>query len=59
MSSNGDGWFEGEGGTISRIGLFAVVMDRLMDEIRQQSPFVDGIMIYRESSELVEESLER
>ncbi|KAI5608993.1 methyltransferase-like protein 17, mitochondrial isoform X2 [Silurus asotus] len=43
--------------------LFAVVMDRLKDEVRQESPwtimFVDDIVICGESSEQVEKILER
>ncbi|KAI5095577.1 hypothetical protein C0J45_14007 [Silurus meridionalis] len=43
--------------------LFAVVMDRLTDEVRQESPwtmmFADDIVICVESSEQVEKSLER
>ncbi|KAI5095823.1 hypothetical protein C0J45_14253 [Silurus meridionalis] len=43
--------------------LFAVVMDRLTDEVRQESPrtmmFADDIVICGESSEQVEKSLER
>ncbi|KAI5626129.1 hypothetical protein C0J50_14119 [Silurus asotus] len=43
--------------------LFAVVMDRLTDEVRQESPwtmmFADDIVICCESREQVEESLER
>ncbi|KAF7708178.1 hypothetical protein HF521_017235, partial [Silurus meridionalis] len=43
--------------------LFAVVMDRLTDKFRQESPwtmmFVDDIVICGESSEQVEKSLER
>ncbi|KAF7655639.1 hypothetical protein LDENG_00052670, partial [Lucifuga dentata] len=43
--------------------LFAVVMDRLTDEVRQESPwtmmFADDIVICSESREQVEENLER
>ncbi|KAF7708713.1 hypothetical protein HF521_017770, partial [Silurus meridionalis] len=43
--------------------LFAVVMDRLTDEVRQESPwtimFADDIVICGESGEQVEKSLER
>ena len=43
--------------------LFAMVMDRLTDKIRQESPwiimFADDIVICSESREQVEESLER
>ena len=43
--------------------LFAMVMDRLTDEIREESPwnimFVDDIVICSESKEQVERSLER
>ena len=43
--------------------LFAMVMDRLTDEVRQESPwnmmFVNDIVICRERKELVERSLER
>lgn len=43
--------------------LFAVVMDRLTDEVRQESPwtmmFADDIVICSESKEQVEENLER
>ncbi|KAI5102778.1 hypothetical protein C0J45_8130 [Silurus meridionalis] len=43
--------------------LFAVVMDRLKDEVRQESPwtmmFADDIVICGESSEQMEKSLER
>ena len=43
--------------------LFVLVMDRLTDEIRQESPwtmmFADDIVICRESGEQVEENLER
>ena len=42
--------------------LFAMVMDRLTDEVRQESPwnmmFADGIVICGESKELVERNLE-
>ena len=43
--------------------LFAMVMDRLTDEVRQESPwnmmFADDIVICSESKEQVEKSLER
>ena len=43
--------------------LFAVVMDRLTDEVRQESPwnmmFLDDIVIFSESKEQVERSLEK
>lgn len=43
--------------------LFAVVMDRLTDEVRQESlwtmTFINSIVIRRESREQVEESLEK
>ncbi|KAK3558298.1 hypothetical protein QTP86_014684 [Hemibagrus guttatus] len=43
--------------------LFAIVMDQLSEEVRQESPwtmmFADDIVIYSESREQVEESLER
>ncbi|KAK3536314.1 hypothetical protein QTP86_002939 [Hemibagrus guttatus] len=43
--------------------LFAIVMDRLSEEVRQESPwsvmFADDIVICSESSEQVEENLER
>ena len=43
--------------------LFAMVMDRLTDEVRQESPwnmmFADDIVIFSESKEQVERSLER
>ena len=43
--------------------LFAMVMDRLTDEARQESPwmilFADDILICSESRELVEENQER
>uniref|UniRef100_A0A8C4R3C6 ribonuclease H n=1 Tax=Eptatretus burgeri TaxID=7764 RepID=A0A8C4R3C6_EPTBU len=51
-----------QGSTLSPF-LFAVVMDRLTDEIRLESPwtkmFADDIMICRESTEQAEVSLER
>ncbi|KAK3565343.1 hypothetical protein QTP86_006571 [Hemibagrus guttatus] len=43
--------------------LFAIVMDQLSEEVRQESPwtmmFADDIVIYSESREQVEENLER
>ncbi|KAK3506607.1 hypothetical protein QTP70_011017 [Hemibagrus guttatus] len=54
------------GGTASGIGsepLFAIVMDQLSEEVRQESPwtmmFADDIVICSESREQVEENLER
>lgn len=58
-----DQWVRG--GITSRTGcfLFAVVMGRLTDEIRPESPwtmmFTDNIVICSERREQVEESLER
>ncbi|KAK3555905.1 hypothetical protein QTP86_029782, partial [Hemibagrus guttatus] len=51
-----------EGSALSPI-LFAIVMDQLSEEVRQESPwtmmFVDDIIICSESREQVEENLER
>ena len=60
-------WLQSGGRTASRIGpepiLVAMVMDRLMDGVRQQSPwtmiFADDIVFYSESREQFEEDLER
>ncbi|KAI5089891.1 hypothetical protein C0J45_20026 [Silurus meridionalis] len=60
-------WFKVEVGLHQGLALspflFAVVMDRLMDEVRQDSPwtmmFADDIVICGESREQVKKSLER
>ena len=60
-------WFKVEvglhQGSAQRPFLFAIVMDRLTNEVRQESPwnmmFTDDIVICSESKKQVERSLER
>ena len=60
-----DGWVRGKGGVASRIGfeplLFAMVMDMMTDEIREECPctmiFADDIVTCSECKEQVEENL--
>ena len=65
MCRRSDGGVRGEGGAASRAlspCLFALVMDRMTDEIREEAPwtmmFADDIVICSESKEQVEEKLE-
>ena len=61
-----DGWVRGKGGVASRIGfeplLFAMVMDMMTDEIREEGKytmiFADDIVTCSECKEQVEENLE-